>query len=619
MSSIKCSRRNSADSEETTGKRIKHGRTETMLTSDSPFYQSCFKAKSWPVHTRSESKTWHSVPENISAQSLTEYVGSCSHLTNKFRRSCHRIPLQGLDFEYNWKALGRIPVSSESVIKIEGHCGIKRSPVDADTDSNECRVSQPAASPQCTDYHLHSESETCGLSPEPADTCTDSLIEGDAGKGSPKQKKTSPALDCEPVTINAEELMKGDEYKAEGALEAGRFPCGTDVELDTDGTENLAASHVGFPAVVENRDWDCSVNCVSSSGIEQKPLKENGLESELSGMEIVAGERWADHSSNLDFGWKFLKTTVHPGGSDTGTEHEEPVKQNTSCKTGALRNDSELVTNEHPTLKGKDEDSDSVFAVERTPTSDYINQRRDLVMVPELKPELFRVSVEQKGLQSQTLNDDLPTKVVTKRLRKVVSRDLRSLHTANKAHDEPERVLGENCVCKEQILATQPIPGSAEVPPDRDTAEIKPEVSEEKREKTDAVSSLGFTCSNPTATREEVEFRSVTVPLSNDTLNAESQTDPCKEVLIKSHSPSSVKVSEEEPCTRQTGFELKTEQFRKSGFRKPGTRDDHISEEEEFRAHQGREEEEGLYITNVVTQETSSSGPALSNHTVEVV
>ncbi|KAJ7397932.1 rho guanine nucleotide exchange factor 4 isoform X1 [Pitangus sulphuratus] len=614
MSSIKCSRRNSADGEETTGKRIKHGRTETMLTSDSLFYQSCFKTKSWPLHTRSEiteSKTWQSVPENISAQSQTEYVGSCIHLTNKFRRSCPRIPLQGLDFENTWKTLGRISVSSESTTKVEGQCGIKRSLLDADTDSNECQVSQPAGSPPCTDHHLHSESETRGLSPEPAGTCTDSLTQGDAGEGSPRQKKTSSALDCEPVTINTEELIKGDEYKAEGALEAGRFPCDTDAKSDTDGTENLAAFHVGFPAVVENRDWDCSVNCVSRSGIEQKPFKENGLESELSGMEIVAGERWVDRSSNLDFGWKFLRTTVQPGGSDTGTEHEEPVKQNTSCKTGTLRNDSELATNEHPTLKEKDEESDSVFAVERTPTSDYINQRRDLVMVPELKPALIGVSVEQKGLQSQTLNDDLPTEVVTKRLRKVVSRDLRSLHTVNKAHDEPERVLGENCVCKEQILATQPIPGCAEVPPDRDTAEVKPEVLEEKREKTNAVSSLGFTSSNPTATREEVEFRSVTVPLSNDTLSAESQTDPCKEVLIKSHSPSVVKVSEEQPCTTQASFELKTEQFRKSGFRKPGTRDDHISEEEELIAHQGREEEEGLYITNAVTQETSSSVSSL--------
>ncbi|XP_032553276.1 rho guanine nucleotide exchange factor 4 isoform X1 [Chiroxiphia lanceolata] len=610
MSSIKCSRRNSADSEETTGKRIKHGRTETMLTSDSLFYQSCFKPKSRPPHTRSEiteSKTWHSVPENISAQSQTEYVGSCIHLTNKFRWSCSRIHLQGLDFECTWKNLGRVPVSPESAIKIEGQFGIKRSLLDTDTNSKECQVSPPAGSPQCIDYYLHSKSETCGLSPEPVGTCADSLTQGDACECSPKQKQTSSALDCEPVTINTEELIKSDEYKAERALEAGRFPCDTDFELDTGGTENLAASHVSSPAVVENRDWDCSVNCVSNSGIDQKCLKENGLESELSGMMIVAGERWADHSSNLDFGWKFLETTVQPGGSDTGTEHEEPLKQNTSCKTGNLRSDSELVTNEHPTHKGKDEDSDSAFAVERTPRSNYISQRRDLMMVPELKPALIIVSVEQKGLQSKTLNDDLPTEVVTKRLRNVVRRDLISLCAVNKVHDEPERVLGENCIRKEQILAAHPIPGSVEVPPDRDTAEVEPKVSEEKREKNDAVSSLGFTCSNPTVTSEEVEFRSVTVPLSNDTLSAESQTDPCEELLIKSHSTGGVKVSEEEPCRTQTDFEL--EQFRKSGSRKPGTRDDQVSKEEEFKAHQGREE--GLCVISAVTLETSSSVSSL--------
>uniref|UniRef100_A0A8C0FHU0 Uncharacterized protein n=1 Tax=Bubo bubo TaxID=30461 RepID=A0A8C0FHU0_BUBBB len=106
--------------------------------------------------------------------------------------------------------------------------------------------------------------------------------------------------------------------------------------------------HVGSPGVVENRDCDCSVNCVSTGRIQQKSLKENGLESELSGMEIMVGERCVDDSSNLDFSWKVLETTLQPGGSNTGAEHEESMQQNTSCKTGALRSDSELVTNEHP-------------------------------------------------------------------------------------------------------------------------------------------------------------------------------------------------------------------------------------------------------------------------------
>ncbi|XP_072723917.1 rho guanine nucleotide exchange factor 4 [Ciconia boyciana] len=287
MSSIKCSRRNSVDSEETTGKRIKHGSTETMLTTDSFFYQSCFKPKSQPPLTRSEtteSKTWHSVPENISAQSKTEYVGNCIHLTDKFRWSCSRIHLQGLDFEYTWKNLGRVPVSPEKAIKIEGEFGIKRSLLNTDVDSNECQLSQPAGSLQCVDYYLYSKSVTCGLSPEAVGTRTDSLssTQTDACECNPKQKETSSVLDCEPVIINAEELIKSDQYKAERDLEADRFPCDIDVESGTGDTENPAACHAGFPAVVENRDFDCSVNCVSTGRIQQKSLKENGLEYELS-------------------------------------------------------------------------------------------------------------------------------------------------------------------------------------------------------------------------------------------------------------------------------------------------------------------------------------------------
>ncbi|XP_074768776.1 rho guanine nucleotide exchange factor 4 isoform X1 [Athene noctua] len=604
MSGIKCSRRNSVDSEETTGKRIKHGNTETMLTSDSFFYQSCFKPEFQPPLTRSEiteSKTWHSVPENISAQSKTEYAGNCIRLADKFRWSCSRIHLQGLDFEYTWKNLGRVPVRPEKAIKIEGKFGVQSSLLNTDIDSIECQLSQPAGSSQCIDYYLHSKSETCGLSPEAAGTGADSLsfTQIDACECNPKQKETSFALNCEPVIINTEQLIKSDQHKAERDLEADKFPCDTDIESGIADTENLAACHVGSPGVVENGDCDCSVNCVSTGRIQQKSLKENGLESELLGMEIMVEERCVDDSSNLDFGWKVLETTLQPGGSNAGAEHEESMQQNTSGKTGALRNDSELVTNEHPTHKGKNEDS--VFAVEINPRSDYISQKRHLMTLPELKPALIIVSVEQKGLQSKTLNDNLPTEVVTGTLRDVVSKDLMSPHTVSKAHDEPERVLSESCSCEVQILATHPIPCNAEVLPGRDTAEAKPEVSQEKTNKTDAVSSLGFTCSNSTVTSEKVEIRSVTVPLGDDILIAESQADPCEEAFVKSHSRSGVMISEKEPCRTKIGFELETEQFRKSWAE---TRDDQVSKEKEFIAHQGREE--AFYITDAVTLETCS-------------
>ncbi|XP_037262030.1 rho guanine nucleotide exchange factor 4 isoform X1 [Falco rusticolus] len=600
MSSVKCSRRNSVDSEETIGKKIKHGSTETMLTSDSLFYQSCFKSKSQPPLTRSEiteSKTWHSLPENISAQSKREYVGNCIHLTDRFRWSCSRIHLKGLDFEYTWKNLGRVPVSPEKAIKIEGKFGIERSFLNTDTDSNECQLSQPAASPQCVDCYLHSKSETCDLSPEAVHRRADSLsfTGTDACEHcNPKQKETSSTLDSEPVIVNAEELIKSDQYEAERDLEADKFPCDTDVESDTGDTKNLSAWHVGFPTVVENRDCGCSLNHFSTGNVQQESLKENGLESELSGMETVVGESWVDDSSNLDFSWKVLETSLQPGGSSSGADLKESMQQNTSCKTGALKSSSELVTNEHPSYKGKDEDS--VSAVEMNPRSDSISQRRHLMTLPELKPALMIVSVEQKGLQSKTLNDNLPTEVVTGTLRNVESKDLMSLHTVSKVHDEPETVVSESCSCEEQDLATPPIPGNAEVFPGTDTAEEKPEVAQEKGEKTDAVSSLGFTCSNSTLTSAKVAFGSVTVPLGNDTLTAESQADQCEEALLKSHSRSGVKISGKEPCKTKAVFELEAEHFRKS---EAEPRDDQVSKEEEFKAHQGREG--GLYVPSAVT------------------
>ncbi|XP_063263930.1 rho guanine nucleotide exchange factor 4 isoform X1 [Prinia subflava] len=667
MSSIKCRRRNSADSVDTTGKRIKHGSTETMLTSDSPFYQSCFNPKSWLPHTRSEiraSKAWHSVPDNISAQRETECVVSCIHPTDKFRWSCSGIHLQELDFEYTWKNLGRVTVSPEKATEVEGQFGIERSLLDTDTDSKECQVPQPAASPQCTDYYLHSKSETCGLSPEPAGNCADSLTWSDACEGNPNHKETSSSLDCDTVIINTEELTQNDEYKDERDLEASRFPCDTDVESDPGDTENPEASHAGVPAVVESRDCDCTVNCVSNSGIQHKCLEENGLESELSDREIVAGGRWADDSSNLGFGWKVLETAMQPDGSDRGAEHGESVQQNTSCKTGALRSHPELGTNEHPTHEGKDEES--VFAVERTPSSDYVRQGRDLMTIPELKPAPIIVSAEEKGLQSKTPNDNLPTEVVAETLGNVVSKDLMSPHTVSEAHDEPERVLSESCNYEEQILAIHPIPGSAEVLSGRETAEVKPEISEDERQKTEAVSSLGFTCSNSAVASAKVEFRNIDLPLGSHTITAESQTDSYEESLIKCpggsgvrvseegpcragtlvigavpleasssvisrvyqgdgaavrfwtlEGPSSVKsqgrsgvlASEEQPCKTKSSFEFKTEQLGKPGFRNPAISHYQVSKEAGFKAYQRAEK--GLNITSAVTLETSSSVSSL--------
>ncbi|KAL9845086.1 rho guanine nucleotide exchange factor 4 isoform 1-T1 [Geothlypis trichas] len=790
ISSIKCSRRNSADTEDTTGKRIKYGSTETMLASDSLSYQSCFNPKSWLPQKRSEiteSKTWHSVPENISAQGETECVVSCIHPTDKFRWSCSRIHLQELDLEYTWKNLGRVTVSPEKAIEIEGQSGMKRSSLDTDTDPKVCQVSQPAASPQCIDYYLHSNSETCGLSPEPAGTCADSLTWSDACEDNPNQEETSSSLDCDPGIIDTEELTENKECTAERDLEEssfpcdtdteltqnkectaerdleesrspcdidieltqnnectaerdleesrfpcdidieltqnkectaerdleeskfpcdidielvqnnectaerdleesrfpcdidieltqnkectperdleeGRFPCDIDVESDTGDTECPAASPAGVPAGVESRDWDCSVNCVSSSGMQHTRLKENGLESELSDTEIVAGERWADDSdsSDLGFDWKVLEAATQPDGSDRGAEHGESVQQNASCKTGALRSHLELGTHEHPTHKEKDEES--VLAAERTLRSDYIRQGRDLMTTPELNPALIIVSVEEKGLQPQTLNDNLPTEVGAETLGHVVSEDLMSPHTVSKAHGEPERVLSECCNCEELILATHPILGSAEVLSGRDTTEVKTEIPEEKREKIEAVSSLGLTCSNSAVASAELEFRNVAVALGSDPLPAEIQTDPCEKTLVKFPSGSSVELSEdehctarplvtgavplessssvssvcqegaagvspegpstvksqgrggvmafeEEPCRTKRGFEFRTEHLGRSGFGNLGRSDDQVSKEEEFKAHGCTEE--GLTITRAETLEMSTSVSSL--------
>uniref|UniRef100_A0A669R3R3 Rho guanine nucleotide exchange factor 4 n=1 Tax=Phasianus colchicus TaxID=9054 RepID=A0A669R3R3_PHACC len=602
MSSVNCNRRSSADSEETTSERIRHGSTEAMLSSRSFFYQHHFKSKPSTCEDKSSeiigSKTWHSVPENISTQSEAEYLVNCPHPKDKFRWSCSRVHLQGLDFEYTWKNLGRVSsVSSEKAVRVEGKLGIERFLLETNIDSNEDQLSQPSGTFQCPDLYLHSEQEGSGLSPEEADTCTgrSSSTQTDECECNRKQKETSSTLGCEPVIINAQELSKNNQVERD--LKADRFPCEINVEFGTDDTENIATCHVGFPAVVENGDCNWAVNCVGTGRTQQKCSKENVLESELSQIKVMIGEKKADDPSNLDFCWKVLETTLQPGVSNTERENTDTTQQNTSCQTGALRTPSEPVANEYPTHPGKD--GDSVFAVEMTPTLDSVNQGRHLMNLSELKPALIIISVEQKGLQSKTLNDDPCTETVSGTLRNVVRKDLVDPHIVSKAHLEPERVLSEFCSCEESVLATST--GNAEPLHDGDTAEGKTDISQEQSKK--AVSSFALTSSNSTITSGKVEFSSVTAPLSNDALIAENPADKCEEVLLKSGSRSGVMILETEPHGAKTDLELETEQFRKPWAE---TKDDQVTKEEEFQAHQGREED-GCVTRAVVLEKCSVS------------
>uniref|UniRef100_A0A8C2YDA0 Rho guanine nucleotide exchange factor 4 n=1 Tax=Coturnix japonica TaxID=93934 RepID=A0A8C2YDA0_COTJA len=608
MSSVNCNRRSSADNEETTGESIRHDSTGAMLSSHSFFYQHHFKSKPSTCEDTSPeiigSKTWHSVPENISTHSKAEYLVNYIHPKDKFRWSCSRVHLQGLDFECTWKNLGRVPVSSERAVGVEGKFGIERFLLETNINSNEDQLSQPSGTFQCPDLYLYSEQEGSGLSPEEADTCAGRSLstQNNECECNQEQKETSSTLGCEPVVINAQEFTKNNQYEAERDLEADRSPCEINIELGTDDTENIAACHVGFPAVVENGDCNWAVNGVDTGRTEQKSSKENVLESELSHIEVMIGERKADDPSNLDLGWKVLETTLQPGVNNTEIEHTDVTQQNASCQIGALRSPSEPVANEYSIHLGKD--GDGVFALEMTPKLDSESQGRNSMNLSELKPTLIIISVEQKGLQSKTLNNDPCTEMVAGTFRNVVRKDLVDPHIVSKAHLESERVLSEYCSCEESVLANstgngEPLHGGdiAEEKKDISQAEEKKDISQEQSKK--AVSSFAFTSNNSTMVSGKVEFSSVTDPLSNDMLIAENPMDKCEDVLLKSDSRSGVVIFETEPRRAETDVELETEQF---GKQRAEIKDDQVTKEEEFQAHQVGEEDE--YVTRVVVLET---------------
>ncbi|CAM5139058.1 unnamed protein product [Eretmochelys imbricata] len=591
---IKCNWRNSVNNEETTAIKTRNRTPGATLKSESLLYQHCLKSKFQLPHTRpemTESKTWHSAPENINVGGERGYLGNCIKLTDKLRLSCSRIHLEGLGFEYTWKNIERVGGSSEKAIKVEGKFGIKGSLLSTCLDSNNSKLSHPVSSQQSAEVNLHTESETCGLNTE-ADMCADGLSSAqvqlrEISEWDSIERETPSALASEPMSVNAEGEVRKAKCKSERGFKVHGFSHSINSESGI--SEDQATCLVAVSAVAENKGDNHLANYGPAGRTQLNNLEEIGPESP--GTEACVGERGSEDSSELNLGWKSLETTLNSGGQDIAGEQNASVLQNLNCKNNALQNHSELVAiNGHLAVAGKKDENDGgdACSVEITTKPHYMHQGKKLMQLSELKPALIIISVEEKGLQSKMLNDDRPAEIITGTLGELANEDLGSHPIAIKEPSESQRGLNAYSSCEEHTLPVQPLSGSEEVSAAGSTGQEESKIALQQVERTDPDLSLKLRCSGFPVTTIKNESSGVNLQLEDATVPLKEKAGARTGAHLKSPRLTSGGISQVEPCRTNGGVQSEMELLKKSRFE---TRDSEVTEENEFNISQGLEQD----------------------------
>ncbi|XP_019359251.1 PREDICTED: rho guanine nucleotide exchange factor 4 isoform X1 [Gavialis gangeticus] len=582
--SIKCNKKSSVNSQNA-AKGVGNGISGVMLKSDSLLHQPFLKSKFQPLPRKpeiTESKTWHSEPENISVQGKREYLDDYFQLTDKFRWSCSRVHLQGLDFEYTWKDLKRADCSSEKAIKDEGKFGLKGSFLNAYVDSNSDQLSHPVGSHQGADINLHRKSEACGLNRNMTDTCAHTLSLAplhlkDASKCDPKQREILSALHSEPTSILTVVPARKDKSKSEIVLETQRFSGSIHAETGIDDIKEQTTCFVGVSTPAENKGANCPANYVLAGRTQLNNSEESSTGPESPNTEAFVKEAGLRDSFELGLDFKGLETTPKSGANDTPGEKNDSKLWNQSNKKDALQGYHKPVTTNGHVINEEEKDEDNVCAIEIAPKPGYVSQRQDLLKFPELKPALIIISVEQKGLHSKTLNKNCSTEMITGTLGELVSKNLGSSSLASREHSKPERALNEYFGCEEQTLPILPVSGDEEAAPVGGTIQEESEIVQKQIEDTTLVSSLNISSSSFTEGNVNLQLE-----------NAKQQEDANSGIHVEPNDVASVGICQVGPCRLNANFELEAAELTQSLFEMRG---DKVIEKNEFSASQGLEED----------------------------
>ncbi|XP_074859797.1 rho guanine nucleotide exchange factor 4 isoform X2 [Carettochelys insculpta] len=613
-SNVKCNKMNLFNNEETIDTKKRETTPGANLQVDSCSYQPCLTSKSPLMRPEiTESKTWHSAPENINAGGKRDYLGNCIQFPDKLRLSCSRIHLQGLDFEYTWKNIKRIVGSSEKAIKLEEKFDIKESLLNTYIDADKNQLSHPVGFHQGAEVNMHTESETCGPSTE-ADMWADGLASvqlplKEASEWDSEERKTPSVLDSETMSSNAEGHVRKDKWKSDRGFKVHGFSLSVNSEPGDRNPEDQATCLVGVSVIAENT----GDNYTANYGLAGRTLLNNLKKSVPESPSTVAcvGETSAEDSSGVILGVKVPETTLtgvdhanQAGGQEITEKQDNSVLQSLNSHNNALQDLSELVTTDghladaHKT----DEVGGDTCDVEIAPKPHYLFQEEKVMKLPELKPALIIISVEEKSLQSNVLNNGQPAEMIAGTLAK---EDVGSPPIASKEPNELQRDLNAYSTCEEQTRPLQPVSCSAEVTSPGSKGQEKSEVMEGQAQKKDSDFSLKLSCGGFPVTAAKNESSELDVQWEDATVLTKEKGDVSTGAHLKSHGIASGGISLVEPLRTNAEVQAERELLKKPPFE---ARDGQATEAHEINTSQGLEQD--VCVTTTTALETNSiSGP----------
>ncbi|XP_060098664.1 uncharacterized protein LOC132574320 [Heteronotia binoei] len=269
-----------------------------------------------------EMKSWHSTPENISAQEVREHASDCICLRDKLSWSCSRLHLTVSDYVNVCENLGPFDNCSQKLLKMENDTGIDTFNTHLDSVKNP--LTHVPDTYQVSSTNLHSEFKTCDFTTKGADVFAEGMSVA-LSQQSEHDSKQEITLECVSTNINANVIRRTDQSR----LEDGRGSHNLSQELSSDFeicNSELQGNYLGVH-IMNNCENPCEIHASTVS--KQLDMGKNCLESQNN--EAFVGV------SELRRGWEIVDGVPTSSRRDSTAHQREKEFQNMSRRCSAFK------------------------------------------------------------------------------------------------------------------------------------------------------------------------------------------------------------------------------------------------------------------------------------------
>uniref|UniRef100_A0ACB8FAA0 Uncharacterized protein n=1 Tax=Sphaerodactylus townsendi TaxID=933632 RepID=A0ACB8FAA0_9SAUR len=387
--SSQCSRKSIVDTKQTT---VPHLCGRNLKTTGLPGLKSKFHV---PLQRprNLEVKSWHSTPENISAN-----ANDCICPKHKLSWSCSRLHLAVSDYECVCENLRRFDDCSRKFLKMEKDTGIEGLLLNTHLDSNKNLLTHVANTYQVSSTNLRNEFKTCGFTTKGADVFPESKSVAPSQQ-SEHVSGQEITLECIPTNLNANVILRTNQYKLEGGRGIHEIP----QELSSNFENHNGEFQGNYLGVQIMDNCDNSSDTHASTVSKRLDIERNCLESPNNETFVGVNELRRD--------WGSLDGVLTSCKRAFTAHQRKGVFQNMSRKSGAFKCpisgqeglDDYFVCVERENCYSRD--GKDVSGLELASRSHYIGHEGNSEQVSALKS----VSVQspgQKGIQIKNMGSE---------------------------------------------------------------------------------------------------------------------------------------------------------------------------------------------------------------------